>query len=131
MSMANQLIPEVLRCLLQHDQETGRWNGHCLDLDLATSGETSEVAWKNLRAVVRLHIEHCFTNWQEGLKFCASDSEIAVFEALKAKQPVRSEIIQLNLVPPKDRRPSMPALWIQAVEDKEGLLNVSTRAALQ
>lgn len=80
------LIPDVLRCLLQVDPETRRWNGHCLDLDLATSGKDAEEAWKNLRAVVRLHVEHCFTNWQQGLKFRANDDEIAVFEALKTKQ---------------------------------------------
>jgi predicted RNase H-like HicB family nuclease len=131
MSTTDNLIPDVLRCLLQIDTETGRWNGHCLDLDLATSGKDAEEAWKNLRAVVRLHVEHSFTNWQQGLKFRANDDEIAVFEALKAKQRVRSEKITFNLVPPKDHGQGVSPLWIEAVEDREGVMNASACFALQ
>jgi hypothetical protein len=114
------IIPKVLRCLLQADPETGRWNGHCLDLDLATSGKDPDQAWLNLRAVVRLHVEHCFTHWQDGLKFRATPDEIAVFEALEKHQPVRREKMTFNLVPPQTRE-ELPSLWIEAAEIDEGV----------
>jgi hypothetical protein len=121
----HNLFPDVLRCLLTPDQETGRWNGHCLDLDVATSGKDADQAWHNLRAIVRLHVEHCFTNWQDGLKFRASDEEVATFEALKTKHRVRSEKITFNLVPPQ-KFEEPPPLWIEAVEDEGGVLLGST-----
>ena len=123
------LIPPVLRCLLHHDVETGRWNGHCLDLDLATSGKTADQAWENLRAVVRLHVEHCFTNWQDGLKFRATSDEISSFEKLKLLHGARSEKITFNLVPPQKQEEPPPPLWIEAVEDEAGVLVGSTASA--
>ena len=74
------MIPEMLRCLLTRDAETNRWLGHCLDLDIVTSAKDEDVVWDNLKAVVRLHVEHSF---DAPLSFRASDDEIEVFEALK------------------------------------------------
>lgn len=124
----HNLIPDTLRCLLTLDRETERWNGHCLDLDIVTSGKDAEQAWQNLRAVVRLHVEHCFTNWQEGLKFRASGEEISVFDALSAKHPMRREKITFNLVPPQ-KAEEPPPLWIEAVEDEGGVLVGSASCA--
>lgn len=115
MSTTEKLIPDTLRCLLQEDTETGRWNGHCLDLDIATSGKDPDQAWKNLLAVVRLHVEHCFTHWRKGLQCRAEDDEIAIFEALSKKQPVRREKITFNLIPPQPAS-ELPPLWVEAAE---------------
>jgi predicted RNase H-like HicB family nuclease len=121
----NVKIPEVLRCLLTPDAETGRWLGHCLELDVVTSGKDPDAAWKNLKAVVRLHVEHCFTNWQEGLlNFRASDEEIAVFEALKGRQLFRSDKITFTLIPPQKNE--LHPLWMQGVELTEGVGSVRT-----
>ena len=65
-------IPKILSCLLTLDKETGRWNGHCLDFDIVTSGVDEDEAWQNLKAVVRLHVEECFNKWPDGLKRTAS-----------------------------------------------------------
>jgi hypothetical protein len=95
--------------------------GHCLDFDIVTSGKDEDRAWRNLMGVVRLHVEHCFTHWQDGLKFKATDQEIAIFEALKEKQPeFRSEKITFNLIPPKKTIDLQP-LWIQGIELTEGV----------
>jgi hypothetical protein len=116
-----EMIPKVLRCLLTEDPETGRWNGHCLEFDLATSGIDPDQAWNNLRAVVRLHVENCFTHWQEGLKFRASAEEVALFELLKKQeQPFRSEKITFNLVPPQRPEELLAPLWIQGIELEQG-----------
>jgi hypothetical protein len=116
-------IPDVLRCLLTPDVETGRWLGHCLEFDIVTSGKDPDSAWKNLKAVVRLHVEHCFTNWQEGLtEFRASDEEIAVFEALKERQLFRSDKITFTLIPPQ--KDELHPLWMQGVELSEGVGSV-------
>jgi hypothetical protein len=122
-NQAESLIPEVLRCLLTKDVQTGRWLGHCLDFDIVTSGKDEDSAWNNLKAVVRAHVESCFTHWQDGLKFKASSQEIALFEALKEKQELfRSDKIEFRLTPLKrsELHPLHP-LWIQGVEWVEGV----------
>jgi len=122
------LIPQVLRCLLQPDPETGRWNGHCLDLDIATSGTDPETTWQQLRSVVRMHVENCFTQWQKGLTRRATPNEIAVFEELSKTMQVRCEKISFKLIPPA-KEPMAP-LWIKAVE-LEGKLDESACATVQ
>ena len=98
----NTMIAQRASMLMTKDEATGRWNGHCLDFDIATSGKDPDRAWKNLRAVVRLHVEHCFTHWQEGLTFKACAAEIDLFDRLMAKQQTfRSEKITFDLAPPK------------------------------
>ncbi|HVB55851.1 MAG TPA: hypothetical protein VNE63_05380 [Candidatus Acidoferrales bacterium] len=125
------LIPSVLSCLLTEDKETRRWNGHCLDFDIATSGKDPDRAWRNLRAVVRLHVEHCFTHWQKGLTFRASRDEISLFVALKrAQQPVRSEKITFELAPPPTQE-HLSSLWIEGIELTEGVGNAQAAAHVQ
>jgi predicted RNase H-like HicB family nuclease len=46
-----------LKANLFRDQQTGRWVGHCLDLDLVTSGNTQDEAILNLQSVVTLYLE--------------------------------------------------------------------------
>ncbi len=117
------MIPEMLRCLLTKDAETQRWLAHCLDLAIVTSAKDEDVAWDNLKSVVRLHVEHCFTHWQEGLTFRASENEIAVFEALKKKQKFcRTDKITFNLIPPQATE--CPPLWMEGVELTEGAVSV-------
>lgn len=117
----NVEIPKILRCLLTVDQETGRWLGHCLDFDIVTSGKDEDRAWKNLVSVVRLHVEHCFTHWQDGLKFHADENCVALFEALKQKQEMfRSEKVTFNLIPPTKTEHLAP-LWMQGVEWVKGV----------
>src|SRR5580692_3890336 len=96
------LIPNPLSCLLFEDAETKRWVAHCLEFDLVTSGKDEDAAWANLKSVVKTHVEHCFTNWQKGLKQQASADEFALFALLKERQKeYRSEKISFNLVPPQ------------------------------
>lgn len=117
----NVEIPEVLRCLLTKDTVTGRWLGHCLDFDIVTSGEDEDKAWTNLKAVVRAHVEACFAQWQDGLKFRASNNEIDLFETLKVRQQnFRSDKLELKLTPPPEVKPLHP-FWIQGVEWVEGV----------
>jgi len=129
MSTPEKLIPDVLRCLLLSDAKTGRWNGHCLDLDIATSGEDPDQAWKNLLAVVRLQVENCFTHWRKGLQFRADEDEIAVFEALSKKQLVRREKITFNLAPPAATE-MPPPLWVEAAEMTGGVACADPAAAV-
>lgn len=111
-----ELIPNPLSCVLFEDKETKRWVGHCLDFDLATSGRDEDTAWLNLKAIVRTHVEHCFTNWQEGLmRRKAPEEFFAVLAALKEVQTeYRSDKISFTLVPPK--MDSVPSLWMHGFE---------------
>jgi predicted RNase H-like HicB family nuclease len=128
MATHNVEIPEVLRCLLSKDMVTGRWLGHCLDFDIVTSGEDEEKAWKNLKAVVRAHVESCFTQWQDGLKFRATRNEIDLFEKLKERQQnFRSDKLELKLTPPPEVKP-LP-LWIQGIEWIEGAARGETKTS--
>jgi predicted RNase H-like HicB family nuclease len=101
-------MPKKFSCLLSPDMETGRWNGHCLDFDIATSGKDEESAWQNLKLIVRYHIEDCFEKWPEGLSRTASQDRWKRFEFLRAKGGMfRQDKIHLNLVTPTE-----DDLWI-------------------
>ena len=117
MKMAeNPEIPNPLSCLLFVDGETKRWVAHCLDFDLATSGRDEDAAWSNLKAVVRLHVEHCFTHWQDAFKKKAPEEDFIRFAALKEEQKeFRSEKISFKLVPPKA---VVPPLWMHGIEGR-------------
>lgn len=114
--MGDFKLPERIRCLLDQDDQTGAWIGHCLDFDLVTSGESPDLAWNNLKSVVKLHIEHCFTHDQNGLDFHrAPDEDFALFEKLTNDHRLfRSDKINLNLVAPK--APDQISFWIQGAE---------------
>lgn len=113
--MAELQIPDLLSCVLSRDEETGRWLGHCLDFDLVTSGKTEDEAWKNLRGVVKMHIEHCFTHHRAGLTLRADEEEWDLFRASSRTQPARRDKIVLNLIPPPEHEHTF---WIQAIELK-------------
>lgn len=119
MMREEDIIGKVLSCLLSKDERTGRWLAHCLDFDLMTSAKTQDTAWENLRKVVRVHIEHCFTFHQDGLKLEAEPQEWSDFKniehRLKAEElPIRTEKITLKLNPP--RTLAEFELWIRGVE---------------
>ena len=113
----HDITGKVLSCLLSIDEQTGRWLAHCLDFDLMTSAKTQDAAWENLRKVVRVHVEHCFTFHQDGLKLEAEPHEWEDFrrieDQLKAdNMPIRTEKITLKLTPPKP----CGEIWIRGVE---------------
>src|ERR1700721_2415759 len=96
---------KVLSCLLSKDEQTGRWLAHCLDFDLLTSAKTEDTAWENLRKVVRVLIEHCFTFHKGGLKLEAEPHEWADFKRIEKRLladgvPIRTEKITLKLLTP-------------------------------
>ena len=97
------------------DHQSDLWVGRCLDFGLVTSGKSDDAAWTNLKSVVKLHIEHCFTNDQPGLlRHRATDEDFANFDTDIQKQHFRSEKIYLNLVAPKE--PDAQSFWIHGVE---------------
>lgn len=104
-----------IRCLLSFDPASGAWVSHCLDFDLVTSGKTDEDAWANIKAVVKLHIEHCFTHDNDGLEKHRVDQElIDRFDRGKGLMEVWSDKIKLNLVQP--RKQDDLSFWIKGVE---------------
>jgi hypothetical protein len=120
-------IPDVLSCLLVHDAETKRWNGHCLDFDIVTSGLNADAAWANLKEVVKLHIEQCFTNWQEGLKRRARQECWDLFERLERSEKLfRQDRIELDLVAPKHDEFEF---WMKALVPLEVCGNGKVKAA--
>ncbi len=113
--MADFEIPKRISCLLDEDEQAGVWVGHCLDFDLVTSGDTPDIAWTNLKSVVKLHIEHCFTHNRGALcAHQASDEDFEVFKKICKTELFRSDKIRLNLVAPKP--PDQLSFWIQGVE---------------
>jgi hypothetical protein len=106
-------IPAKISCLLRQDGETGRWEGHCLDFDLVTSGSTEDVAWENLKKVVKRHVEHCFTNWQPGLtRRRASQCAFDAFNKLvQEDRPFRQDKLSLILEEPEHDQEH----WLKAI----------------
>jgi hypothetical protein len=110
-------LPDVLSCLITKDDETQLWLAHCLNLDLVTSSKTPDDAWKRLTQVIKMHVEHCFTNRHRGLEHSASDEEWADFKRVKARAtPLRSEKVELNLVPGQMDEDKF--VWIEGVENQ-------------
>lgn len=106
-------IPPVLSCLLTQDSITSLWLGQCLDFNIVTSAKSPDTAWKNLRAVIKLHVEQCFAHHHEGLRRRAPEEDWALFNELKNQQEhFRSEPINLKLVSPE----KPPEIWALCVE---------------
>lgn len=121
------VIPKVLSCLLSEDAQTKRWLAHCLDFDLVTSGTDEDQAWKNLKSVVRLHVEQCFTHWQEGLAKRAPQPDWETFKSLdKQQEIVRTEKITFKLVA---KTPEFKPLWMRGVELNEGVERLGSQAS--
>lgn len=118
---SNVHIPKVLSCLLTPDEETGRWNGHCLDFDIVTSGLNEDAAWANLKAVVKNHVEECFVKWPKGLEHTASQDRWKCFQNLTEQEkqnPFRQEKIHFNLPEPSesDYERVNDELWIKGLQ---------------
>jgi hypothetical protein len=118
-------LPEIIRCFLSRDKETGLWIGRSLDFGLVTSGKSDEIAWKNLKSVVRLHVEHCFSDDRDAVhKHRASEEEFRAFDESRDAAPFRSDKIELRMVAP--RAPDSLSFWMQGVE-----LGIAATANLQ
>lgn len=97
------VVPSVISCLLRKDKQTERWEGHCLDFDIVTSGSSEDIAWNNLKKVVRRHVEQCFNDWQPGLQRRAAQCHWNEFEDLhKKKVKFRQDKLSLCLVKPRE-----------------------------
>lgn len=108
----------MLACIIGRDPETGLFLGHCLNYDLMESGSTPDEAWQKLKAVVKAHIEHCYTHYRKGLEVTASRQEWARFaELLKEnKDSLTVEKIEIQLTAPlADEVP----IWMQRVSNVE------------
>jgi predicted RNase H-like HicB family nuclease len=113
--MATFSLPtKPIRCLLNFDPESGAWVAHCLDFDIVTSGRDDSEAWERIKSVVKLHIEHCFTHDQGGLRSHVAPQELidSFDEGLKHWE-VWSDKIKLNLIAPTKPENSF---WIKGVE---------------
>jgi len=120
-------IPDTIKCFLRPDNESGSWVGHCLDFDLVTSGKTEEIAWTHLKAVVKLHIEHCFTHDHSGVgRHRAPQAFFDQFDqAVSQKGDFWSDRINLNLVAAQ-KQPDQKRFWIRGLE-----LEQASSASLQ
>src|SRR5438309_9761770 len=108
-------IPDTLSCLLSVDPASGFWLGHSLDFGLITSGRTDEIAWKNLKEVIRVHVEHCSRNRPEVLKeHRASEGKWVLFQELKDRGlHFRSDKLRFHLVPKLEAE---SPVWMQGIE---------------
>jgi predicted RNase H-like HicB family nuclease len=110
-------LPESISCMLHLDTESGAWVSRCLDFDLVTSGKTEKESWANLKSVVKLHIEHCFTNNRGALSLHrADDEDFALFRKMtETGNNFWSDKIELNLVAPPPKVPDQISFWIKGV----------------
>jgi len=109
-----------LSCLTWRDTETRVYISHCLNYDLMETGSTADEAWKNLKTVMKHHIEYCYTRHPMGLRRSApSERWQAFYVALqkqlkKNPQGVVVEMLEIDPLPPLPEH-AVP-LWVQGVE---------------
>jgi len=87
-----------LSCLIERDEATGSYIGHCLNYDLMDSGKTQDEAWENIKFVLKNHIEFCYTHFQSGLKRGAKQQDWdRFFQAIQNNpKSVRMEKLELE-----------------------------------
>jgi len=105
----------VLSCLSSRDKETGMYLSHCLNFDIMECGKTEEEAWQNVKLAIKYYVEHCYTNYQEGLIETAPHEKWNEFaEAVKCSgRAPRMEQIEIELRPPLPEHES--PVWMQGV----------------
>ena len=116
MAKTNVFKIGMLSCLMGWDEETKLHLAHCLNFDLMECGKTEDEAWGNLKAAVKQYIEHCYSNYPQGLAESGSREEWERFaESLKYNErPSRVETIQLELGQPFLAEDNNP-IWMQGV----------------
>lgn len=68
--------PITLTCLVEWDQETSLFVGHCLNFDLVSTSRIGEdEAFANLRTLIKRHIEYSYTHHRAGLSVSADESD--------------------------------------------------------
>ncbi len=114
----------VLSCLTSVDEETNLHLAHCLNFDLMECGKTQDEAWLNLKTSLKHYIEHCYTNFTEGLTESASREEWEQYVALLRQgggKPARVDEIHLEL---KSPMPDCSApVWLQGVQNDGSTCN--------
>lgn len=108
----------LLSCLSSRDQETGMYLSHCLNFDIMECGKTAEEAWQNLKISVKSYVEHCYTNYQEGLIEAAPQEKWDEFAAAATRRAPRMEQIEIELRPPLPEHES--PVWMQGVVLADG-----------
>jgi hypothetical protein len=106
----------MLACTIERDADTGLFLGHCLTFDLMESGQTEQVAWERLKAAVKAHIEHCYTNYQPGLEVTASREEWSKYAKFlgENRESLVVEEIEIDLKPPLV---GVEPIWVQKVSN--------------
>lgn len=104
-----------LAVLTQKDEDSGAFVAHCLNYDLMECGNTPEIAWQNIKIVIKAQVEHCYTYDKAGLQRVAKQEEWDKFYEAVQKYPnsVKVEQIQIELKPPLPEH-EIP-IWIQKV----------------
>lgn len=74
-SRQNVHVPLTLPCLVELDQDTKLFTGHCLTYDLVSTAQSPRDAVENLRTLIKRHIEYSYTHHKAGLSVTADDSE--------------------------------------------------------
>ena len=106
-----------LFCLVWKDEKIGVFVSHCLNYDLMECGPTADVAWDNLKFVMKNHVEYCYTSYQQGLKRKAGKKDWDRFFHLLERNPgsLTVDKIELELKPPSLPEQELE-FWIQRVQ---------------
>lgn len=59
--------------LLTHDEETGEWLAHCLELDVMEQGQTPVEALKNLVEMMGRHLEDAFKEGEDFIQLAPQE----------------------------------------------------------
>lgn len=105
-----------LSCLTWNDKDTKVWISHCLNYDLMETGESADESWKNMKIVLKHHIEHCYTRYPQGLSRSAPKEQWQEFYISLQKNPEGLTVEKLDI----DPLPPLPEyevpIWLTGVQ---------------
>jgi predicted RNase H-like HicB family nuclease len=68
-------VPQYLPCTIEHDEDTGLYVGHCLTYDLVSTAKAPREAIDNLKSLIKLHVEYCYTHYKQGFTVTADNAD--------------------------------------------------------
>src|SRR5579863_7640486 len=86
-----------LSCLTWRDKDTKVFISHCLNYDLMETGSSADEAWKNLKTVLKHHIEHCYSRYPQGLSRSAPSDQWQEFYLSLKRNPQGVRVEKLDI----------------------------------
>lgn len=112
------IAPLTLPCLVEFDEATDQFVGHCLTYDLVSTAKTKRAAFDNLKTLIKRHIEYLYTHHKAGFQVTADEVDWNRWRDMVNSGRLHAhsvERIEVDLQEPWNT----PAFWADVVIEKE------------